>query len=125
MKRGIEQWTYNLSKQLQKDKTNKVIIYTWDSKNPLKWQNFDSEVKIRKVPYIRYFRGILVTLLYKIWLFIDKPNKKILSFLWFCESSIVDKKNDIIIFHNPYNQMPSRYEFSKKFISSQTSVILD
>lgn len=125
MKRGIEVFTYSLSNELSKNDGLNIIIYTWSNKNPIKWTGLNNKIKIRKVPYTGYYREYLAIICYKLWLFYDRPYKKILNFLWHGESSIINKYKDIVIFHNPYKQIPSRYEYSKKYIDDNTHVILD
>ena len=125
MKRGIEQFTFHLTNEILKNNSMQIIIYTWECKNPVKWPTFHRNLKIRKVPYFRYYRKILAIIFYKIWIILDKPQKKILNFLWHGESSVVNKNKDIIVFHNPYDQIPDRYEFSRTFINSKTRVVLN
>ena len=85
MKRGIEQFTFNISNQIIKNSSFEVIIYTWACKNPVIWPKFEGRIKIRKVPYLIYYPKYLILLLYKLWLLIDRPEKKILNFLWYGE----------------------------------------
>jgi glycosyltransferase involved in cell wall biosynthesis len=125
LRRGIERFTYSLANQLAKDYDLNVIIYSWKGENGTIYENWNRKIKIRKVPYFKYFQQFWARFFYYIWEKFDNPDKLVCNFLWHGETAIFNKRRDTIIFHNPVSQIPHRYNFSKKYIDHETSIIFD
>ena len=124
-RRGIEQFTYELSNKLADKFGRKIIIYTWSFPSDIKWKAWHKNIKIRKVPFSRYYQYLIAIFFYFIWLKFDKAEKIICNFLWHGESFIFDKKRDIMIFHNPISQIKNRYEYSLRFLSKKSTLVFD
>jgi len=124
-RRGIEQFTYELSNKLADKFDRKIIIYTWSFPSDIKWITWHKNIKIRKVPFSRYYQSFIAIFFYFIWIKFDKAEKIICNFLWHGESFIFDKKRDIMIFHNPISQIRNRYDYSIRFLSKQSTLVFD
>ena len=75
MRRGVENFTYNLSNHLAEIYNLKIVIYTWSNKNPVNWGKWHNKIKIRKVPYSRYYQTLIAKIFYWFWIRIDRANK--------------------------------------------------
>ena len=108
MRRGVESFTYNLSNHLAEFYNQKIIIYTWSNNNPISWGKWHKGIKIRKVPYSRYYQTLIAKLFYWFWIKLDRANKIICNFLWYGETAIFNKKKDVLIFQISFqkHQMP-------------------
>ena len=102
-----------------------IILYVWNSKNGLKRGQWHNKIKIRSVPFSRYYQQIIAKLFYKLWVWIDQPDKILCNFLWHGESGIFNRDRDIIVFHNPYSQLPNRYVDALQYLSSKSSIVFD
>ena len=114
LRRGIEQFVYLLSKELVKIYNIEIIIYTWRVKKPLQWKNWDQKIKIRYVPYIRYFQEYLARLFYWFWVRLDNPECILLNFLFHGEEVLPKNKRYIYVLHYPASQVSNRYKKIKK-----------
>jgi glycosyltransferase involved in cell wall biosynthesis len=112
LNRGIERFVYSLSNELAIN-NNKIIIYTWKNNNNVSWGNLNSNVKIRKVPYFRYFRDYIAPFFYRFWMLLDRPDTTILNFLYHGESQLPKTKSYIYVLNSPASQVPNRYDFIK------------
>ena len=124
-RRGIEQFTYELSNKLADKFDRKIIIYTWSFPSDIRWKSWHKNIKIRRVPYSKYYQSLIAIFFYFIWVKLDKAEKIICNFLWHGESFIFDKKRDIMIFHNPISQIRNRYEYSLRFLSKKSKLVFD
>ena len=122
--RGIENFSYNLANQLARK--YKLIIYAWNTEHPVKkWNNWDKNIIIRKVPYSRYYQREVAQLFYYLWSIYDRPKTIICNFLWHGENIIYNCNRDIMIFHNPISQIPSRYNFTLKHLINNSKIVFD
>lgn len=113
--RGIERFCIGLSKAFT-DKGYKVIIYTWGAAKETSCGEIDKRIKIRKVPYSRWYQEKIATLFYNVWLKYDNPCVTILNFLYHGETSLPRARKYIYVLHSPASQIPERYKFVKKHI---------
>lgn len=113
--RGIERFCISLSKAFI-DKGYEVIIYAWGSNKEASCGSIDKRIKIRKVPYFRWYQEKIAVLFYRLWLWIDNPKVTILNFLYHGETSLPCKRKYLYVLHSPASQIPSRYEFVKQYI---------
>ena len=124
-RRGVESFTYHLSNHLAETYDLKIVIYTRMIKNPINWGNWHNMIKIRKVPYSRYYQTLITKIFYWFWIKLDRPDKIICNFLWHGETAIFNSKKDVLIFHNPFSQISLRYKFAKNYIDYDTLIIFD
>ena len=125
IRRGVESFTYYLSNSLAKNYNMQIIIYTWESNSPIDWGDWNKNIKIRKVPYFRYYQSLIAKIFYWFWNKIDRPDKIICNFLWHGETAVYKNNHDLLIMHNPISQIPSRYEFVKNFINYNSLIMFD
>ena len=114
LRRGVERFTYNLANQLAKDYKCKIIIYVWEGDDKIVWGEWTNNIKIRSVPYSRYFQGLIAKIFYYFWAKIDQPNQYILNFLYHGESVLPSSSNIYYVLHSPASLIPHRYEFIKQ-----------
>lgn len=115
--RGIERFCISLSKAFA-DKGYKVIMYTWSTNKEISCGEIDSRIKIRKVPFSRWWQEKIAVLFYRLWLLLDNPKITILNFLYHGEVRLPKNKKYLYILHSPASQIPNRYEFIKDSISA-------
>ena len=125
IRRGVENFTYHLSNNLAKTYDLKITIYTWANKNQINWGKWNKNIKIRKVPYFRYYQIVIAQIFYWFWNKIDQPDKIICNFLWHGETAVYKANQDLLIMHNPISQIPLRYEFVQNFINYDSLIIFD
>ena len=124
-RRGVESFTYHLSNNLAEMYDLRIVIYSWASNNPIDWGDWNKNIKIRKVPYSRYYQISIAKIFYWIWNKIDQPDKIVCNFLWHGETVVYKKYNDILILHNPLSQIPLRYKLVKEFIDYKSLIVFD
>lgn len=113
--RGIERFCISLSKAFA-DKGYDVVIYAWGTIKENSCGEIDKRIKIRKVPYCRWYQEKIAVLFYRWWLRQDNPKATILNFLYHGEISLPRKRKYLYILHSPASQIPGRYEFVKNHI---------
>ena len=121
MTRGIERFCINLSEAMVKNGCN-VIIYAWDEKQEHKCSSLNSAIKIRKVPYCRYYRDRWASLWYRMWLMVDKPDVTLLNFFYHGEEYLPRHNHYLYILHSPASQIPQRYEYVMTRIREFTNI---
>lgn len=117
LQRGIERFCLGLAGALIKNGV-KVVIYTWGQKNENPCGNIDSNIKIRKVPYFRYYRERLAPLWYRVWLKMDNPDATILNFMYHGEEHLPKGRPYLYVLHSPASQIPGRYEYARDVVTS-------
>jgi len=55
------------------------------------WGQWHEKIKIRKVPFSRFYQTKIAKLFYRVWVKIDQPDLIICSFLWHGESAVFNK----------------------------------
>lgn len=119
--RGIERFCISLSKAFV-DKGYKVIIYTWSTAKENSCGEIDKRIKIRKVPYSRWYQEKIATLFYNVWMKLDNPQATILNFLYHGETTLPHNRKYLYVLHSPASQIPGRYEFVKKHIGKFNNI---
>lgn len=119
--RGIERFCLNLADAMVK-KDIDVIFYTWGQKNETPCGVINKKIKIRKVPYFRYYRDKYAVLWYRLWLSIDNPDAILLNFLYHGEEFLPKHKHYIYVLHSPASQIPKRYEYVRPIIKKFTDI---
>ena len=113
--RGIERFCVNLSDAMVR-KGCEVIIYTWGEKQEQQCGSLNPAIKVRRVPYFRYYRALWAAMWYKIWLKIDKPDATLLNFFYHGEQYLPTSNHYLYVLHSPASQIPQRYEYVKPLI---------
>lgn len=113
--RGIERFCISLSKAFI-DKGYEVIIYAWGGNKEVSCGVIDKRIKIRKVPYFRWYQEKIAVFFYSLWLWMDNPKAIILNFLYHGETCLPRQRKYLYILHSPASQIPSRYEFVRQHI---------
>lgn len=119
--RGIERFCINLSEAMVK-KGCEVIIYTWGERHEQKCGSLHAAIKVRKVPYCRYYRDRWASLWYRMWLTVDRPDVTLLNFLYHGEEYLPRHNNYLYILHSPASQIPKRYEYVRSRINEFTNI---
>ena len=52
-----------------------ICLYTWASNDPIDWGHWNKNIKIREVPYSRYYQIPIAKIFYWFWNKIDQPEK--------------------------------------------------
>lgn len=110
--RGVERFCISLANAFV-DKGWQVIIYAWTYPQEQLCGKLADSIRIRKVPYIRYYREQWATLWYRLWLRIDVPKATILNFFYHGEERLSKTNRYLYVLHSPASQIPHRYEFVK------------
>lgn len=113
--RGVERFCISLSKAFI-DKGYKVVMYAWGSNKEASCGVIDERIKIRKVPYFRWYQEKIAIAFYRLWLLVDNPQATILNFFYHGETCLPRKRKYLYILHSPASQIPDRYEFVKRHI---------
>lgn len=121
--RGIERFCLNLADAMVK-KNVEVIFYTWGQKKENPCGNINSQIKVRKVPYCRYYREQIATLWYRLWLKIDHPDATLLNFFYHGEQNLPKNGHYIYVLHSPASQIRNRYEYVASRINNFTNIHL-
>jgi glycosyltransferase involved in cell wall biosynthesis len=109
--RGIERFTYSLANALAR-KGFSITVYTWTGNNKnVDWGKWHPTIKIRRVPYLKYFESFTASLFYRIWLKIDNPAYIFLNFLYHGEHRLSANQKYIYILHSPAAQIGNRYVY--------------
>lgn len=109
LNRGIERFVYSLTKELSVEL--EIIIYTWGSTREVYWGDWNRNVKIRKVPNFRYFIRSFAAIYYRLWLWIDRPQKVIVNFLYHGENTLPSHLDYLYVLNSPASQVPQRYKY--------------
>lgn len=123
LSRGIERFTINLSDAMVK-KGIDVIIYTWSQRKGKLCGELNPKVRIRRVPYCRYYRELWARWLYRCWLKIDKPDTTLLNFLYHGEETLPAMGRYLYLLHSPASQVPQRYEYAAAKISRFDNMVV-
>ena len=113
--RGVERFCISLSKAFI-DKGYEVVIYAWGCNKEVVCGVIDKRIRVRKVPYFRWYQEKIAIFFYWLWLQIDKPQATILNFLYHGETHLPRNRKYLYILHSPASQIPDRYEFVKQHI---------
>lgn len=117
--RGIERFVWSLGKAFSQENIN-VDLLTWHWPNPVSWGDIPAQVRIKQMPYYRYFMGQLCIPYYITWLAQEKYDWVILFFAGYGEAKVLEvlrrfkHQRYCIVFHYPLGQVPHRYaEFER------------
>jgi len=105
-----------LANQLAECENFKIIIYCWKSNNKVHWGNWNDNIKIRVLPFLKYYQRESSKLFYYFWIKKDNPFCVLLNFLYHGESFLPSNLNYIYILHSPASQVPKRYDYIKNRI---------
>ena len=113
--RGIERFCLSLSEHLVK-KGYEVVIYIWASPNKKLCVDINKNIKIRKVPYSRWYQREIAVFFYRLWLKFDNPKATILNFLYHGEQHLPKGRKYIFVLHAPASLIRNRYEYIQSVI---------
>lgn len=121
--RGIERFCISLSKAFA-DKGYNVVIYAWGTKTNqnITCGEIDNRIKIRKVPYCRWFQELIAVAFYRLWLLMDNPLAIVLNFLYHGETNLPKGRKYLYVLHSPASQIPHRYDFVKTHINKYKNI---
>lgn len=119
--RGIERFCINLSDAMVR-KGCEVIIYTWGEKQEQQCGSLNPAIKVRRVPYFRYYRERFASYWYRLWLAIDKPDATLLNFFYHGEEYLPKHNHYLYVLHSPASQIPQRYEYVSPRIQKFTDI---
>lgn len=119
--RGIERFCLNLADAMIKQGVE-VIFYTWGQKRENPCGEINPQIKIRKVPYFRYYRANWASYWYRLWLMIDKPDTTLLNFFYHGEEKLPKNGHYLYVLHSPASQIRNRYEYVKPLIEKFTNI---
>ncbi len=91
----------------------KVTLYAWKSNDMVFWGSWNRKIKIRMVPYSRYYQKLIGQIYYFIWSKIDNPDTYLINFIYHGETTISKKSKLFYVLHSPASLIPSRYKFIK------------
>lgn len=119
--RGIERYTINLSNALVNQGVE-VIIYTRKQKNGKLCEEINPKIKVRTVPYFRFYEDFISVLFYRLWLLIDNPSSTILNFMYHGEEYLPKSRKYLYILHSPASQIPSRYHYAAERVRKFSNI---
>lgn len=115
--RGIERFCISLAGAFV-DKGYQVVIYAWGTPDEVSCGEINPNIKIRKVPYCRWYQDYVAGLFYRMWLRMDNPAVTILNFLYHGEILLPKSRKYLYVLHSPASQVPARYEYLQKHIGA-------
>lgn len=119
--RGIERFCLNLADAMVKQGVE-VIFYTWGQKHENPCGEINPNIKIRKVPYFRYYRDQFASFWYRLWLNIDSPDATLLNFFYHGEEFLPKDGHYLYVLHSPASQIRNRYEYVQPLIAKFTNI---
>ncbi|MDD5070154.1 MAG: glycosyltransferase family 4 protein [Candidatus Omnitrophica bacterium] len=110
-RRGIERFVASLAVNLERFYGYDLIVYSWNAKAGNRSFFISSTIRVRKVPFCRYFQEKVAEFFYRFWLVIDRPDYILLNFLFHGEQSLPSRLKYLYILHYPASLLKHRYEF--------------
>lgn len=109
MRRGIERFHWDLAAALSR-RGVQVDLWVWDHPRPVEWGNLPKGVRLRRVPYIRWYMAQWASLWYRRWLR-DSYDHVLLAFADYGEGKALRRYTGSfsIFLHFPFDQVPHRY----------------
>ena len=115
-KRGIERFNRALALNLS-SKGFEVVVYCWGKKNYSCLSLVENGYTIRKSPDFIYYQSFLASLLFRVWLWRDSPNKIIINFLYQGEQFLPKNYHYVYVLNSPASQIPKRYDYISSSLS--------
>jgi glycosyltransferase involved in cell wall biosynthesis len=129
MARGIERYVVNLSGTLAKNGLQ-VDVLTWTWPREVVWAEMSPDVRVFKMPYIRFFAGALAVIFYAVHLTFRRYDLVVVFFAGYGESMAIRllrlfrAQRYAIIFHYPLDQVPHQYEAFARHAFAQRAELL-
>lgn len=111
--RGIERFTYELANGLA-SKGYEIILYCWGVKNEVIWGEWNNEIKIRKLPRVKFYRKYFASLYYRMWICLDDPETILINFLYHGEKIIPKNRRLLYTLNTPSSLVLNRYLYISK-----------
>jgi glycosyltransferase involved in cell wall biosynthesis len=107
--RGIERYNWEMARTLAA-RGLEVELWVWDAPRPFDWGALPPGVRLRRVPYIRYFMATWAGLWYRRWCR-TQPDHILLAFADYGEAAALRTYAGAfsIMFHFPREQVPHRF----------------
>lgn len=107
--RGIERYNWEMARTLAA-RGIEVELWVWDAPRPFDWGALPPGVRLRRVPYIRYFMAAWAGLWYRRWCR-SAPDHILLSFADYGEAAALRTYTGAfsIMFHFPRELVPHRF----------------
>ena len=118
--RGIERFTQCLSESLVCHNME-VDLLTWQWPDPVSWEPLLPNVRVRQVPYLRYFMRWIAVPYYLSWLAHERYDWVMLFFAGYGEAETLSllrrlrKQPYCVVFHFPCQQVSHRYAEFERF----------
>lgn len=112
LKRGIERANWSLATEFARQGVA-VDLFVWGDLKPVSWGEVPERVRLRKVPYFRYYMARWAAPFYLWWLVRNHYDWAITAFAGYGEAmalQCIKNINICMIIHYPYQQVPHRYE---------------
>jgi glycosyltransferase involved in cell wall biosynthesis len=128
--RGIERFVVNISAALTKQGMQ-VDVLTWRWPEEVVWAEMHPDVKVIKMPYFRYFAGVLASIFYLFRLAARRYDFVVVFFAAYGEARalqilrILRPQRYCIVFHFPEEQVPHQYrEFLRRSFAHRADVLI-
>jgi phosphatidylinositol alpha-1,6-mannosyltransferase len=115
--RGIERYTFNLANALVR-RGSEIHLLTWNWPNPLRMDELDERVRVRRLPTSRYFAPQAIVPFYLSHLLRRAYDFVWINFAGYGEAEalmLAHKQHFGIVFHYPLAQVPHRYREFKRY----------
>ena len=125
--RGIERYVWELANQFAGPPYSvETHVLTRNQPNPVDWGTSPANLRIRRVPYFRYYGKYLAIPFYLYWLARERYDWVFLSFASYGEAEAlallrrIRQQRYCIVFHFPHDLVPHRYkEFTRRGIAAR------
>jgi glycosyltransferase involved in cell wall biosynthesis len=109
MRRGVERFHWDLAAALAR-RGVQVDLWVWGYPKPVEWGRLPAGVRMRRVPYIRWYMARWASLWYRRWLR-DRYDHILLAFADHGEGDALRSYSGrfSVVFHFPFDQVPHRY----------------
>lgn len=130
MARGIERYVVNLSGMLAKNGIQ-VDVLTWTWPREVAWAEMSPDVRVIRMPYVRYFAGALAAIFYATHLAFRRYDLVVVFFAGYGESMAIRLlrlfrvQRYAIVFHYPVDQVPHQYEaFARHAFAEKAEILI-
>jgi glycosyltransferase involved in cell wall biosynthesis len=109
MRRGVERFNWDLAAAFAR-RGVQVDLWVWGYPNAVEWGSLPAGVRMRRVPYIRWYMARWASLWYRRWQR-DSYDHILLAFADYGEGAALRgyPGKFSVVFHFPFDQVPHRY----------------
>jgi phosphatidylinositol alpha-1,6-mannosyltransferase len=127
LRRGIERYAWSLAQEMAL-RDVEVDLLTWNWPRPVSWGALHPRVRVRRMPYTRYFMARAAVVHYVYWLLRRRYDWVMLFFAGYGEAEAMRVLRALrpqrycVVFHFPYEQAPHRYrEFERDELAQRAN----